>query len=166
MRWARARKEFGHDHDPQRTLDDIRGAASAARSRLRHRTLCQGSERLREDRFRPDGLSLSRSRTAASSALRGSGTSAAGLGRPLAARSAGRAADARAAVSARRWCNVRCARRGASAIAPCCWSAMRRTTAASASRRQRPAPCAARPFEPEPLLGVELKAGALDGARG
>ncbi len=71
------------------------------------------------------------------------GPALAGLGRPEAAGAAARSARGRiptaaSAASARRSCNGRCARRSGTAMAPCCWSATRLTTRASASPARRP----------------------------
>ena len=148
------------------------------RARARRCSICaigearfaKASERLREGRLPADGLSFvggrgrpPRRHRAPLARDRGPGRPALLLG-PLAVAS-GVARDRGIGAALMRRALAR--RSAGSAIAPCCWSAMRLTTAASASRPRRPARCGcpAR-MSSTGCSALELVPGALDGARG
>ena len=106
---------------------------------------------------------------AASSAPRGCGTSPPGRrgrrccsARSPCIRTAAASGHRQRADASARWPTP-----SGSAIAPCCWSATRPTTGASASRPRRPAACGC-PAATTPTASsrCELAPGALDGARG
>ena len=154
------RKELHRDVEARETLlDRAFGDARFSKS----------SERLREDRLPRRRPLVRRGRaTAAWSAPRGCGTSRAGPGAPalllgpLAVDPDCRSRGIGAALMQR----VAGAKPRGSATAPCCWSATRPTTAASASRPRRPAACGCRArYERNRLLGASSSSPARSTAR-
>ena len=166
---CRGGEGVGHDHDSQGNDEGHRGARGAARPRLRRRPLRQGRRAAarrthggRRAVVCRSGQEPRRRHRPALARFRRAGAAGASA-RPACGRR--RAARPRDRRSSR--CGAPPRPRGNSATRPCCWSATRRTTAASASPPRRPARCGC----PAPTSAIacsrlELVPGALDGARG
>ena len=162
-------KGADHGDHPGREDRRRRRARGLARRRLRPARFAKTSERLREGRLPADRLVAGRGRTRPS---RRHGSAVERHRRPGAGRSAARPAwrcirPIAIAASARRSSAALSRGRGSPATALFFWSATRRITAVSAFRAASTGGLwMPGRYDRDRLLALELKPGALDGARG